>query len=781
MKKYVVLLLTISYLLPVRAQLSVTSGLTPAQYVDFLVGAGISYSNVTFSGDPNSIGRFTTGATPTNLGVTNGIIMSSGVVNGFGGQPLIGSPVGNFVSSMNSGGTDANLQALIPSYTVDDVTKIEFDFIPVSDTVKFRYVFGSEEYNEWVGSSFNDVFGFFISGPNPAGGNYSSYNIARIPGTTTPVSINNVNSGSYPTYYVNNEALGGTTIVYDGFTTVLTAWALVTPCVQYHIKLAIGDAGDQSYDSGVFLQENSFSSPVLNVNTQYVNDTILGNFAMEAGCNDVVVSFTLSQPTLTPYVILYNVSGSATPGTDYPALSGSSTIPAGSDSTAFTISPFYDGIPEGVEDIILVFQNTIGCSSTSDTLVIMVVDYEPMQPITSADTTICGDSAKIFSIGSYGVPPYNYVWDNGLPPSVYEHYVSPTANTTYTVTITDYCGYDAIEQINVLVGSDFADAGPDLTICQGEIATLTANPAQTYLWSTGDNDQSIAVSPQQSTIYYVTVTNLCTGTDSVNVYVNPLPIVAASLSPSTICAGEEVVISASGAENYFWEASPNDPSLTNQPGDPNESLTVHPMTNTTYTVLGSDANGCTGSAQTSVLVSPIPVASYIARPAIASTFDPVIQFFDYSIGNPIWWYWELGDGSTYSTNEFTHTFPADTAGEYTVMLVVMNSFGCVDTVFGSVLIKPDYTLYIPSAFTPNDDGINDYYHISGLNLTDEDFEFLIYDRWGHIVFQSSVPSKEWDGTVNGKYAPTGTYTYRLLFTDTDGNHQTRFGCISLFY
>ena len=103
---------------------------------------------------------------------------------------------------------------------------------------------------------YNDVFGFFVSGPNPAGGNYTNYNVARIPGTAVPVTIDNVNSGSYSSYYVNNGT--GLTVVYDGFTTVLTAWCLVTPCNQYHIKIAIGDAGDGAYDSGVFLEENSF-------------------------------------------------------------------------------------------------------------------------------------------------------------------------------------------------------------------------------------------------------------------------------------------------------------------------------------------------------------------------------------------------------------------------------------------------------------------------------------------------------------------------------------------
>ncbi|HBG70137.1 MAG: hypothetical protein A2W93_10390 [Bacteroidetes bacterium GWF2_43_63] len=149
-------------------QLTVTSNLTASQYVDFLVGSGITYSNAVYTGAATSIAKFTTGATNTNLGLTSGVVMSTGFVIPVTTSFPIGSPAVNFNDEITNGGTDANLQNLVSS-NISDVAKIEFDFIPVSDTIKFRYVFGSEEYLEWVGTNYNDVFGFFISGPNPAG------------------------------------------------------------------------------------------------------------------------------------------------------------------------------------------------------------------------------------------------------------------------------------------------------------------------------------------------------------------------------------------------------------------------------------------------------------------------------------------------------------------------------------------------------------------------------------------------------------------------------------
>ena len=131
---------------------------------------------------------------------------------------------------------------------------LEFDFIPEQSELSFQYVFASEEYNEFVGS-FNDVFAFFLDGEN----------IALVPGTTTPVSVDNVNNFSNAEFYKDNDPsdLGTPTpfrVEYDGFTVVLTAQAVLEPGVPHHIKLALADAGDSALDSAVFLAASSFVS-----------------------------------------------------------------------------------------------------------------------------------------------------------------------------------------------------------------------------------------------------------------------------------------------------------------------------------------------------------------------------------------------------------------------------------------------------------------------------------------------------------------------------------------
>ena len=233
--------------------------------VESIVGLGIVYDNVSFTGAAVSRGIFGN-AESTNLGINNGIFLTSG-----SGDIIPGPNDSSTAGVINGTPGDATLNS-ITTGTTYDAAVLEFDFIPKVDTLFVRYVFGSEEYSEDVGSSYNDVFGLFVTGPNPAGGQYSNKNIALVPATTnTAVKVNSINNGYAPPgvvpsgpgtnseYYSDNT--GGLTLEYDGFTTTLTAWLLIVPFEEYHIKMAIADCGDGYKDSGIFIEENSFSSP----------------------------------------------------------------------------------------------------------------------------------------------------------------------------------------------------------------------------------------------------------------------------------------------------------------------------------------------------------------------------------------------------------------------------------------------------------------------------------------------------------------------------------------
>ncbi|MFC2101319.1 choice-of-anchor L domain-containing protein, partial [Bacteroidota bacterium] len=731
------------------AQLVINTAMTPQQLVqNILVGQGVTVSSVTFNSPSSAlnIGHFS--ALNTNLGLDSGIIMASGsVFNAIG--PNSSTSTGNATNT----GSDAQLALLIPGYTIYDAAVLEFNFVPLSDTIKFRYVFGSEEYPEFVNSSFNDVFGFFISGPNPSGGFYTNHNIALIPNTTLPVCIDNVNNvtPSYPQYYVNNT--GGLTLQYDGITTVLTAWAKVFPCLTYHIKLAVADAGDQVYDSGVFLEKNSFTSTVVDVRPSFSNPN-LDTMAVE-GCNDVIISFILSEVTQTAWVVNYSISGTATNGVDYPMITTSATIPAGSDSTGITISPYLDGLAEGIETVTL-FVQTSPCGY--DTITIFIRDNTAVQINACPDTMICGGFAILSVADSGGVPPYLYNWSNGDTTNPIQ--VSPTVATMYTVTVTDQCGSMAIDSVNVTIGGgDFADAGNDTAICIGDTAVLTASQGNSYLWSTGETTQTIYVSPLTTTQYVVTVSLACDDNDSVTVFVNSLPNVIATIAPDDICRGEIAVLNATGAKTYFWIASPSDGSLIGQENSHNPI--VSPYGSTTYTVIGTDTNLCSNNASVFLHISPSPIPRIIATPNPVSAFEPIVHFIDNSQGNPVQWLWDVGDGNTYSVPSFYHEY-ADT-GKFEVSLWVTNAIGCADSTKSYILVRPDYTLYIPNAFTPNEDDLNEGFRAYGENI--DYFDMKIYDRWGNIIFESNNIYEFWDGKINGKIAPDGNYIYNIFFID----------------
>ncbi len=226
---------------------------------NILLDDGVTVSNARFNGSSgvincNNIGIFDTGSTPTNIGMRSGLILASGGVSVAVGpnnleEARVVTSCGNYF--------DSDL-ASIASGSTNDVAVLEFDFVPWDETVSFSFVFGSEEYMEYVGMDYNDVFGFFVDGANPAGGNYNHQNMALIPGTTEAVSINNVNLNHNSDYYINNA--GGATIQFDGFTTLLEVSFNVVPMSNYHIKMAIGDVGDELVDSGVFLEAHSFST-----------------------------------------------------------------------------------------------------------------------------------------------------------------------------------------------------------------------------------------------------------------------------------------------------------------------------------------------------------------------------------------------------------------------------------------------------------------------------------------------------------------------------------------
>ncbi len=230
-------------LTPITGVTTLAGGLTPNDLVDNLTGPNVPVSNISYTGADVAAGIFTGGS--GTIGLESGVILSTGDAS-----DVVGSPNGNNDIDTNNGTPgDPDLDAIVAPNTTNDAAVLEFDFVATGTVLVFQYVFGSDEYNDFVNAGFNDVFAFFLNGQN----------VALIPGTNTPVSINTVNQMTNSQFFVDNEPPNANVAVaLDGFTVVLSVVLPVQEGSTNRIKLAIADVGDSAVDSVVMVGMDSF-------------------------------------------------------------------------------------------------------------------------------------------------------------------------------------------------------------------------------------------------------------------------------------------------------------------------------------------------------------------------------------------------------------------------------------------------------------------------------------------------------------------------------------------
>lgn len=234
-----------------------TSALEATQMVyDKLVSGGIQVYNVQFTGYPQSSGTFTG---ESGNGLSSGLILTSGKAG-----IALGPNTSPGAGRNNGIGGDPDLSILADDDTFDACV-LDFDFIPSTDHISLTFVFASEEYPEGVNANWNDAFGIFLSGSGIDGPfTNGAINLAVLPGTVIPISVNTVNSDSNAVFFVNNwNPVVNNYTQYDGYTVVLSAEATVQPLVTHHLKIAIADGGDGVYDSGLWIMEKSFTDAVV--------------------------------------------------------------------------------------------------------------------------------------------------------------------------------------------------------------------------------------------------------------------------------------------------------------------------------------------------------------------------------------------------------------------------------------------------------------------------------------------------------------------------------------
>ena len=432
--------------------------------------------------------------------------------------------------------------------------------------------------------------------PSNCGGSNGSATVTIISGgspiftyswNTSPVqttaTASNIPAGSYNVVVTDGNGCteNSTAVVTDNSTLNPNAGNDVSICEGSNTVLNASGGDTYSWSPSTGLSNANISTPIA---TPAVTTTYIVTVSNTAGCvgEDTVVV------TVNP---LPNVSAD----TDAAICIGDNINITASGAATYT---WNNGVPSGAgphsvsptttTTYTVTGTDVNGCVNTDD----VTITVNPL-PNVSADTdaAICiGENVNITGSGAV-----TYTWDNG--PTTATQNVSPTTTTTYTVTGTDANGCVNTDDMTITVNSlPTVSADTDASICIGENVNITGSGAATYVWDNGPTTATQSVSPTTTTTYTVTGTdaNGCVNTDDVTIIVNPLPNVSADTDAS-ICIGEDIDITGSGAATYVWD---NGPTTAIQ--------NVAPTTTTTYTVTGTDANGCMNTDDVTIMVNPLP-------------------------------------------------------------------------------------------------------------------------------------------------------------------------------
>ena len=486
--RILVVLMILSFPLESRSQLGVNTGtaisMTPLQFVQtYLAGTGVTVLNATYNGSSeplnsalriplkyrDQIGSFTaTGGAQTQLGIEGGVILSTGYV--FKAKSPA-NPSDDMEGTNQPFEGDGDLY-IIANKIINDKSILEFDFIPQTDVITFRYVFASLEFDDFCTSNFNDAFGLFLSGPGIAGGlgfANDAVNIALLPGGTNYVTIFNIcaadvgntGNGVYSWWNALKEYFS-----YHRFSYVLSATYSVTCNLTYHMKFAIGDAFDGSYDSGVFIEQNSFSSNNMVGSTSFSNP-LTGEYLVE-GCGTASLVYEIPKSQATDYVINLTIdpAGTATQDDILPnPFPTQVVIPAGQLQTPpILIQAVADGLTEPIENLIISATANTCTVGNAVTTELWLKDLPALSVSVESKTICAGTPVTLTALVTGGQPilpsnTFNYLWNTTATTQAIT-LTPPPGHTNYTVDVTDACNQTASTSAYIDAGSVPVPTGP---------------------------------------------------------------------------------------------------------------------------------------------------------------------------------------------------------------------------------------------------------------------------------------------------------------------------------
>jgi len=850
-----------------------------AEYLvnEVLLGGGVVAENITLNGISGNqlneqIGYFT--AEGSNIGISQGIILASGgvsVAESPNDLPTAHVAISEDAELEN----ESDLEQIVWPAELNDVAVLEFDFTAEGDTLRFKYVFASEEYNEHTCSPYNDVFGFFISGPGIDGNpNYenNAKNVALVPGTNVPVAINTVNqgfAGAYGSenvcnlassnwqnnsqYFIDNENNGDPSAPqFDGFTVPFIIEIPVECGGTYHIKLAIADAVDDKNDSAVFIEAGSFESePPLEASVQIANPSANGE-ALE-GCSQLELD--LSRPdSIGSKTIYLNVLGLQNKEEVIPNLPDSIRFSHLDGTKSLSFDILHDGQYEGLREVEIQFLQTEVCSA--DTTVISrffdLTDFENLN-ISAPDTLMldCIEPALIDIDVTGGNAPYEIVWTD---PDIegFDFELNPVENIELTGIVSDGCnihqenisiqiirqeyedlqvflpeevGFNCVDPVSItpiieggfgdysyqweqdgviisesLVFNEVVESPGNLTFSVEDRCAPSAsaniqlnsliNPIQvsldddttgnctelmtiipnvsggfgelTFLWKKNGNEISsnstFGFTPSETTLLELTVKDQCEqeASDEQIVYLYNEPLRTDLPSDTAICMGERIRMHPEPYGGY------GDYSISWN-GQEIEELSIIPDRNETHVVKIEDECG-------TITEHPIEIRVEHVNADFEFLYsDPFNTLVNHSTSH-CQYQWQFPDGS-YS-EEYEPILSEDLLRQGQTVLFVINELGCFDEI--SKPFRPPFSVYLPTAFTPDGDGLNDVFKAETEYVAS--FELSIYDRWGNLVFQSNDVDSGWNGdTSDGRLTSGENIIYNYIYKAVSWNGDVKQG------
>ena len=717
------------------AQFAVTGADTPAfgpveLIEEVCLGEGIQVLDIEFNGVPSAVGRFSGGQNAVGLGA--GFLMTTGVAATASGG--IGADLPAWWEASVPNGSQASHPELLPlaNDEIFDVAVFTIRFIPTEDSIMFRYVFASEEYPEFVCSKFNDVFGFFLTGPDQDG-NSSVINIAKVPGTDLPVSINSVNNGNPGNHPLSNldycqgdngsldnaELFNNNLFdvpVYNGYTDVFVAKAAVTPCQEYTMSLVLADIGDPLWDSGLFFEAQSFCSFAGGGHDSREEVTVVES------CSPGLLEVALDNFPDTDFPLTYTITGTAEAGSDYTlaGLSGSGQVEEPVDIWLLELDAIDDGLAESAETIEILIQ---GGTCAEKAYIVRLVD--PLR-IEGPASALCSSGAVTLNVigDSAALASYPLVWNTGQEGASIQ--VQPQETTSYTL---DYGGYLYSCQVSFTVEVNSPETALNLELCS--------------------NDEGVVINGTLYDFYNPTGTEVlagesASGCDS-TVYIQITPKVSYNLDQG-ICSGQGIIVNGTlydqdnraGLEVITAGAQDGCDSVVyvNLAVFPQQSSTLEATINEgevfylggqpfaangNYELVFQDQQGCDSlvflqlnvKTQTTVLTDSISVGQTETLCLDTSFFQSVASFTDACPDPDAGTEWGLSDSG--ACLEYLGLSP----GIDTACLALCDDFGFCDTTILIVTVLDDVHAVWPGDVN-NDGKVNQVDHWSiglGYGLT----------------------------------------------------------------